>query len=287
MPKSKKPRKNITPVNRRKFEKGIIRSPLHPLRTMSALHFSSWLDDFLPNMLWAAILVGSLERDEALQLMRDICDRGAKVLKATNGAQLGHNFLATLQYEKFEAIFSPIVKISKAKRACATIGLVSSLPDHSHWKRLFPDANDLQTMAVGIATCLDHQSQEATDVRWAKVYFMMSCGRVHAPPEFIERVSKYPNLGDMREVRPSIRAFEIAIRNIESGTERPSGVLEPQPQQFWDEMMNKTACIIPKRSPLDSLSVSDRRTHARSVSGPQPILGAIDLIAADWLSNSP
>ena len=264
MPKSKKPRKNVTPVNRRKFEKGTIRSPLHPLRSMAALHWSSWLDDFLPNMLWAAICVGNLERDEALQLLRDICARGAKVLRETNGAQLGHNFLATLPYEEFEEIFSPIVENSKAKEACAAIGLVSSLPDHAHWKRLFPDADDLQPLAVGIATCLDHHSQEATDVRWAKLYFMISCGRVQAPPEFIERVSNYPNLGDMRQVRPSIRAFEMAIRNIESGTERPRGVLEPQSQKFWDEMMNETACIIPRRSPPDSLSVDVTRESINS-----------------------
>lgn len=264
MPKSKKPRKSITPVSRRKFEKGTIRSPLHPLRSISALHWSSWLDDFLPNMLWAAICVGSLERDEALQLLRDICARGAKVLRETNGAQLGHNFLASLPYEEFEEIFSPIVENSKAKEACAAIGLVSSLPDHAHWKRLLPDADDLQRLAVGIAKCLDHQSQEATDVRWAKVYFMISCGRVQAPPEFIELVSKYPNLGDMRKVRPSIRAFEMVIRDIESGTERPTGVIEPQPQKFWDEMMNETACIIPRRSPPDSLSVDVTRESIKS-----------------------
>jgi len=84
-------------------------------------------------MLWAAICVGSLERDEALQLLREICVRGAKVLRETNGAQLGHNFLASLPYEEFEEIFCPIVENSKAKEAFAAIGLVSSLPDHGDY----------------------------------------------------------------------------------------------------------------------------------------------------------
>jgi Family of unknown function (DUF5677) len=251
LPESKKPRKNITPIKRRKFEKGTIKSPLHLLKSISAMQWSSWLDDFLPNMLWAALCVGNMERDEALQLLRDICHCGTEVLKEVNGAQLGHNYLATLPYEKFEEIFSPIKSNEEAREACAAIALVSSLPDHSHWQRFFPDASDLHPLVVGVASCLDHHSQEATGVRWAKVYFMINCGRVHAPPEFIERVVKYPNLGDMRQVRPSIRAFEMAIRNIESGTERPEGVPEPQPHQFWDEMMNKTSCAIPKRSPLE------------------------------------
>lgn len=215
-------------------------------------------------MLWAATCVGNLERVEALQLLRDICARGAKVLSETKGAQLGHNFLASLSYEEFEEIFYPLLDSSNAKEACAALGLLRSLPDHAHWRRLIPEANDLQSLAVGIAACLDHQSQEATDVRWAKVYFMISSGRVQTPPEFIERVSNYPNLGDMRQVRPSIRSFEMAIRNIESGTERPRGVLEPQPRKFWDEMMNETACIIPKRTPPDSLPVDVTRESIKS-----------------------
>lgn len=215
-------------------------------------------------MLWAAICVGNMKRDEALQLFREVCHCGAKVLSGTNGAQLGHNFLATLPYEEFEEIFAPIRGNTKASEACAAIGLISSLPDHLHWKRLFPDAKELEPLAVGIATCLDHHSQEATDVRWAKVYFMISCGRVHAPPNFIEEVVKYPNLGDMRKVRPSIRAFEMVIRNIESGTERPEGVAQPQTKQFWDEMMNKTSCIIPKRSPHERASVDATRMSIQS-----------------------
>lgn len=251
MPKSKLPRKNITPIKRRVFEKGVIKSPFHILKEVSGFHWTSWLDDFLPNMLWASICVGNLERNEALQLLRDICQQGTLVLKASKGAQLGHNYLSTLTYEQFEEIFSPIKSNERAWRACAALALVSSLPDHSHWRRFFPDATHVHPLAIGVARCLDHQSQEATDVRWAKAYFMVCSDRVSAPPDFTASVFSYPNLGDMRQVRPSIRAFEMTIRNIESGTERPNGIPVPQPQKFWDEMMTSTPCVIPKRAPLE------------------------------------
>ena len=211
-------------------------------------------------MLWAAICVGCLERDEALQLLRDICQRGATILNKTDGAHLGHNFLATLPYDTFEQIFSVLAGNSKAREACAALGLLSSIPDQSHWKRLFPDVENIHPLAVGIAKCIDHHSQEATDVRWPKVYFMISCGRVQAPSEFMEKIVKYPNLGDMRQVRPSIRAFEMAIRNIESGTERPQSVLPLQSQKFWDEMMMNTPCIVPQRPSSRTVSVDMTRT---------------------------
>lgn len=250
MPKSKKPRKNVSPIKQRKFEKGIIKSPFDPIK--SKVTWSSWLDDTLPNMLWATIFVGNLERENALQLLREICGSAAEVLKDIDGAQLGHNYLATLPYDKFEEIFIPMKKNDQAYELGAGIAIVTSLPDHSHWQRFFPKTKNPNSLMVGVASCLDHQSQEATDVRWAKTYFMICCRRVHAPPDFMEQVVKYPNHGDMRKVRPSIRAFEMSIRNIESGTERPADVPEPQPKKFWDEMMNSTPCLIPKRAPLET-----------------------------------
>lgn len=255
LPKSKKPRKNITAIKHRKFEKGIIKSPLHPLKSVSAVKWSSWYDDFLPNMLWAAVCVGNMEREDALQLLRDVCHNAARLLKEVNGAQLGHNYLATLPYEVFEEIFSPIKNSECASEVCSAITLVNSLPDHSHWEKFGSSTTDAYPLMVGIASCLDHQSQESTDVRWAKVYFMICAELLRAPEEFIEWILEYPNLGNMRRVRPSIRALEMTLRNIESGTERPDGVPEPEPQKFWDEMMTNTPCAIPKRSRCKSAPV--------------------------------
>lgn len=251
MPKSKKPRSNTTPLNKRKFEKGKIKSPFQSLKETTHLKWSSWLDDFVPNIIWAVICVGNLDRDDALSLLRKVCVSGSEVLGEKNGAQLGHNYLADLSYEDFERIFFPLKDDDKARECCSALSLISSLPDHAHWSRLFPEASDLTPLAIGVAACLDHQSQESTDVRWAKTFFTVSCGRVHAPDDFLDQVLRYPDIGDMRKVRPTIRAFEMGIRDIESGSGRPEGISEPRSKQFWDEMMGATSCAPPKRQPLD------------------------------------
>ena len=251
MPKSRKQRKDIIPINKRKIENGKIKSPFDQLKTDANLQWSSWCDDYLPNILWAAVCIGNLEREDALQLLREICQNGVKVLKDTTGAQLGHNYLATLSYELFEDIFAPMKTNKAAMEKCMSLTLVNSLPDHSHWKRFFQDTKTLESLeplVLSIAKCIHHQSQEATDVRWAKVYFVVLCGQVIAPSDHLQPVIKYPDLGDMRKIRPSIRAMEMAVRLHESGKERPQEISEPKSEDFWQEMLHCTECILPKKS---------------------------------------
>jgi hypothetical protein len=251
MAKSKRPRREITPLAKRKFKKGVIESPFKQLQDMAPFSWSSWKDEHLPNMLWAAVCVGSLERETALNLFREICHAGSIALKGNRDATLGHNFLSTLEFEQFSALFAPIKRLKEAFEACRVLSSIESLPDNKHWNQFFhgaDEADDAWPLISGIACCLDHQSQEATDVRWAKVYFMIVCDRVRAPYDFIQNVAQYPHRGEMRAVRPHIRAFEMTLRNFESGSERPDHVPAPQPEAFWNEMMEKTACVRAKRA---------------------------------------
>ena len=59
----------------------------------------------------------------------------------------------------------------------------------------------------------------------------------------------YPDKGDMRSVRPSIRAMEIGTRSIEFGEEptpKIEGSVELPPRHlhaFWKELQETTQCV--------------------------------------------
>ena len=206
-------------------------------------------------MLWACVLVGSLDRHHYLALFREIATSARSKLKDDNRPSLCHSFLASLDQDTFERIFSPLVADSSAAPLAQCLTLIDALPDVEHWCRLFPEtrhsAESWDTLARGIIHCFDHQSQEATDVRWLKVVFLAICGKLNlpAPPESIhepnlaEEILRYPDYGDMRRVRPSIRAMEISIRSMELGPEK----LEPNPkfdsERIWNELFQKTQCV--------------------------------------------
>jgi len=86
---------------------------------------------------------------------------------------------------------------------------------------------------------LDHQSESSTDIRWFKVALPIVAGRMHFGKDLAERareILEFPNRGDLRSVRPSIRAAEMPMRR------------QPVPawiREFWEELGRGTACIDP------------------------------------------
>jgi len=218
-----------------------------------SLHWSSWMDEHLPNILWACICAGCLERDRYLDIFREIAALAKPKFEKLNYATLCHNFLATLDQENFNDIFSPIAKDAKAREACSVLARLDSLPDHQMWGTMLNvECEEIKDahLAKGIVSTLDHQSQEATDVRWAKVHLAILSQKMMVPPDFAEEVHEYPTKGDMRSVRPKIRAFEMAVRSMEVGSEKPDFVPDSEPSSFWAELLDKTPCAFRERDEL-------------------------------------
>ena len=219
-------------------------------------HFSSWSNDHLLNMLWACVLIGSIDRHRCLALFREIAISGRTELKDVSHPSLCHNFLSTLDQATFERIFSPLVADSSAASLAQCLTLIDALPDVEHWRRLFPgaprSAESWDAVAHGIFHCFDHQSQEATDVRWLKVGFLAICGKLIFPApqestqesDFVEELRCYPDYGDMRKVRPSIRALETTIRSMEAGSEKPEFVPDFDSESIWNELFRKSRCLL-------------------------------------------
>ncbi len=249
-------KKITTQLERRKRQGKLLKSPFSRLPEDKFV-WSSWKDEHLPNILWACVLAGSLDRNEYLRLFREIAIRARTHWKDNKDSSLCHNFFSTVSQDIFDDIFSPLTEMPLSLKVASSLRFIGSLPDHTLWSSFAPEIEDKEEgwniLARGIVECMDHQSQQATDVRWLKVMFMAICGRLIFPQEMEERMEEfrlYPNKGDMRVVRPSIRALEMTLRNMETGTEKPDHVPLSPSEDVWKELLNKTPCFIPNRLKL-------------------------------------
>jgi hypothetical protein len=231
-----------------------------PLKQIEQLSFSSWRDDHMPEMLWAALLTAVFRRRDYMACFRTIAkecrglfatnDSGDKTSGLESDEDVGVDFhvvldqtkLAEISDEQFYQLISIPLRHPLGYAALRPILLVDALPGVDRWRRLInvdPTDDDWNTLSNAIAGMLDHQSERATDVRWFKVIVPAISGRIVFPdwmPEKAEEILCFPNKGDMREVRPFIRSLEMTLRR-----NPPSFWIEG----FWAELLEKTACMDP------------------------------------------
>lgn len=245
-----------TPLASRSRHGQTIRSPFHLLG--DKISWSSWKDDYLPNILWACLLAGNLDRDTYLKLFRLIGGRARSRWKDLKHINLTHTALALTNYDEFKYVFEPLQDVPDARKIAATLAAIKTLPDHEHWQKFSSEKIERdsywEVLAAGIMACLDHQSQASTDVRWLKVAYLAICGRLVFPnEEMVDELRLYPDQGEMTKVRPMIRALEMSVRMMEAGEEKPPEVSLFPVEEFWAEFYSNTKCIAapPRNAPAE------------------------------------
>jgi hypothetical protein len=166
---------------------------------------------------------------------------------ALGDIMIEHSQLAKLTAEQFDSLFGDVCRDEELRRTLRPLLLLETIPDVDHWQRCLgeqPDpTSDGQRLMQAVAACFDHQSQPATDCRWVRVMTLLAQDKLKFPKEMATRVSElicYPDEGDMRSVRPFIRATEIATRTMPEGN-KP--IAPTYSEQFWSECFVKTPCL--------------------------------------------
>ena len=238
-PKKQKKQSVFTPITKHS-RKGKVLIP--PMLGIPNVNFSSWVNDRLPEMVWAALLLtnDNIVRNEALDVFRQV---GKFVSKNSDNGILPEITITGLSKFPGDKLLELLVSITakeKQRKALLPLLLFDSLPAKEIWVRALSSENEeihWEPLAHAVAKTLDHQSQEATDCRWLRVYCMMLGGKLKLPSEeLIKEIYYYPNYGDMRKVRPSIRASEGAFNMLEEKHDN-------WPISFWKECYEKTPCI--------------------------------------------
>jgi Family of unknown function (DUF5677) len=230
-----------------------------PLAQLPKMKTSSWMDLHMPEMLWAVLLAGVLERRDYLNVLRKVAVRcrswfvredDESVEQDVPDPETGLDFslvvdqtkLAEVGDEEFHDFISIPLAHPLGYAALRPMLLIDDLPGAARWKREIatePTTHDWDTLALAIAKVLDHQSEASTDIRWFKVIVAIISGRMHFLESFAERLEEFrlfPDKGDMRSVRPTIRSMEMTLRRS-----HPASWIG----EFWAQALRNTRCIDP------------------------------------------
>lgn len=271
--------RNLTPLGSLKRSKNTIQNPFSILGR-DKLQTTSWFDQALPNILWAAIVITTLERDVGLEIFRQVVRSAIDSVVRRKELFVTHNYLAIATADEFDAMMQPVLNSAMLKDVMPALLSIEWLPDRGHWARHYEPIDDYiayNILMEAIGRTHEHQSQSATDIRWLKIMSLIFVQeRMVFGPAFEERLkefSDYPNRGDMRAVRPSIRAMEISTRPMELGEEVAEHWPEDRPklpayeaESFWTEMHAKTPCLIPSRFKSSEMGPEEARNDLVNVS---------------------
>jgi hypothetical protein len=234
-----------------------------PLNTVPNYNPSSWSHDHAPEMLWALLVASAFRREEYLDCFRAIAswlrhafppppDDDGPSAQTKHSAQqnsdaefdcsceIDHTSLAELSDKHFQEFVDIIVKHPLGYAALRPLLLLDSVPGIDRWRRVLgvePTNDDWHTLGVAVVSSLDHQSEKSTDVRWLKYVLKAILRKIvfhEALRETAAEIIAYPNKGDLRKVRPSIRAGEMMLRRSP-----PSDWIK----KYWAELESKTECI--------------------------------------------
>ena len=214
------------------------------IKQLKNIQFSSWVDDVLPEVLWSTLIVSTFPQDVALEMFRGVIKQVEAHRDTLGSRRLDHSQLCELDQKSFNLIFEKLCADKSAGSALSPLLLLDGLPDKERWAALLPTPVPQEAwdrLANAVATTFDHQSQEATDCRWLRVRTEIAKDKMRFAPHMNEQrleICEYPNHGDIRKVRPTVRAAEMGLR---AGMLKGDTVSE-WPSKFWAETWTKTQC---------------------------------------------
>lgn len=211
-----------------------------PLANIPKLTPNSWIDNRLPEMLWATLLITHLPRVEALNVFREVADYINKVKEKGKPSDITHTGLSNFDPEVLNGVLSTVTRTDERKSILRPMLLLEKLPAKEQWEKFLgatPSADDWKLLMASVAKTLNHQSQESTDCRWLRIICMMAAGVYRLPTEeMVKELVYYPEYGDQRHVRPSIRATEMAFSAMDDKK-------RVWAFDFWAQCWTDTTCF--------------------------------------------
>ncbi len=199
--------------------------------------FSSWSNERLPEMLWAAIIRVISDQDYAISEFRRVISFVSEHADKDKMSDLSLTAISELDEKTRNEFLDYLLSNPITASALTILKLFKELPARESWLKFLPHTEpDIDLLMVAVGICLPHQSQEATDCRWLKVMLRVVSGKFNAPREMVEPWINYPYEGEMRSIRPSIRSCEMAFNPMEEKDLTWAN-------NFWAEAWDNTPCL--------------------------------------------
>jgi hypothetical protein len=237
---------------------------LHPgFARIDRLRPSSWINERLPDQIFSALLITKLDRSFALDILRKVSHSCQGEFKTGQDLDLTLSGLASMPEDLAGRIINIICSPPGARDALEPLLLFDDMPGRDRWAQQLGGGIGIDAwnqLAGTVAQVLFHQSQEATDTRWARVLFRTATGQHRVREEHFRWLTLYPNEGDQRTVRPSIRASEIAENPTYDYSARGRWA-----ESFWLQCLRNTPCGPYMRSGFKTPATVTTRSHALKV----------------------
>ncbi len=215
-----------------------------PFLQIPNLELTSWTNFRLPEMLWAALIISHNERDTALIHFRNVVDCLTDFSDNDQPQDLTLTALSKIQPHILEGIVGALCSDDDVNLSLSPLTLFPNLPGGNIWiENLYEQLSSTKwdLLRAAIVKCYDHQSQESTDCRWLRLLFQTVRGKMHFAPHLQHNMDEYldyPYYGDMRKVRPSIRAAEGVLDKL-YGTGIETNIWI---KQFWQTCLINSPC---------------------------------------------
>ena len=157
---------------------------------------TSWLNDRLPEMLWAILLATHLPRENALSVFQQVAKYIDNLPEDEKFWDVTHTGLSKLPSECLDEVLSIIIAEREQQEILVSLLLLDELPNRKAWEKALSVGSvddDWELLMSAVAHTLWHQAQESTDCRWLRVICRMVAGKSHFPPERREEILNYPS----------------------------------------------------------------------------------------------
>lgn len=226
------------------FKKGRFITPLNSLPMMQELEDEkSWTYGRMPEYIWIGLILKYFGREEGLKKLYYIISKIHNVAPDLYTVRLSQilKLDTNIQEEIYEYIISLGVKDAISP---LTIFLTTSqAPVFAKYFYSYKQGIEDRCKAIveTMSEIMNHQSNEATDIRFVAVYFNLLSGKMHLLKEQVNLLISYPaskHIDEiMRMARPTVRSLEMMILTFENtDSEYLKG--------FWRCVSEMTECDI-------------------------------------------
>jgi hypothetical protein len=249
---------------------------ISPFNQIESITYLSWMNDRLPCMIWAGLLISALGRKRSLEIFRDIGFKLGNLFKDVPNRKckllrVGLYGLTTLDEDLVDEFFETLFYNKVVVRALKPLSLINTMPMYNRWGAYLCDVSVEEDilwleLADAVTMLLDHQTQESTDCRWAYLLPIVSSGKFHLQTnEQYKQIFEYPYLHDQTKVRPFIRSLEMQVAGMMDNEYFKSK--KAWADKFWKLCKEKTDCLYSSPQPhniaYDRLKTRDNLNKLR------------------------
>ena len=226
------------------FKKGKFITPINALPSMYELEDEmSWTYGRMPEYLWIGLILKYYGRDEGLKKCYGIISVLHKLAPDLYTARLSQILKLNTDIQKR---FNDYIVSIGAKEALAPLTVILTASKAPVFTEYFYSREQsiedrCEAIIQTMHDIMDHQSIEATDIRFVALYFNLLSGKIHLRKEQIDLLMAYPTAKHTDEImhmaRPTVRSLEMMILTFET---TDSIYLK----EFWRCISEMTNCSI-------------------------------------------